>query len=127
MLCSADDAGRPTAPSLQHGGLPKEVGIAAAVLGRGQVPPAHRAPSPPCPQPTVPPQSGCPGPAAILRAQDAPQGPAAIPPGFPAPAKSPAQCINLAGDTALIPLELEIIFIVVTKFLKPFSDIFYEH
>lgn len=41
----------------------------------------------------------------------------------PAPAKSPAQRITLAGETALIPLELEIIFIIGTQFLKPFSDI----
>lgn len=41
----------------------------------------------------------------------------------PMPAKSSTQRITLAGNTALIPLELEVIFIIVTQFLKPFSAI----
>lgn len=62
-------------------------------------------------------------PTATLVAQGATQGCASNLLGIPSSSKSPAHCTNLAGDTALIPLELEIIFIVVTKFLKPFSTL----
>ena len=60
-------------------------------------------------------------PNATLIAQGASQGCTSNLQGIPSPSKSPAHCTNLAADKALIPLELEIIFIVVTKFSKPFS------